>query len=87
VKNTAPYFVAKIRRDEGAEKAVDVPKSMPGTLLRPATSSDYWLVVSGNRIYRQERILDLTNLSSTAMLQLALPLKVGEKWYLSDEKE
>ena len=87
VKSTSSYFVAKIHRDESAEMPVgDVPPSRQGIPLRPATSSEYWLVVSGNRIYRQERNLDLSNLSSTALLEFVFPLKLGEKWYVSDEK-
>jgi hypothetical protein len=87
VESISSYFVAKIHRDESAEMpGGDVPPSWQGVPLRPATSSDYWLVVSGNRMYRQERGLDLANLSSTALLEFVFPLKLGEKWYQSDEK-
>lgn len=87
VKSVSSYFVAKIHRDESAEMPVgDVPPSWQGVPLRPATSSDYWLVVSGDRMYRQERGLDLANLSRTALLEFVFPLKVGGKWYVSDEK-
>jgi hypothetical protein len=86
VKNISSYLVAKIHREESAEIPVgDVPPSWQGVPLRPATSSDYWLVVSGNRMYRQERELDLSSLS-TALLEFVFPLELGEKWYQSDEK-
>lgn len=86
VKNISSYLVAKIHREESAEVPVgDVPPSWQGVPLRPATSSDYWLVVSGNRMYRQERELDLSSLS-TALLEFVFPIKLGEKWYRSDEK-
>jgi len=86
VKSTSSYFVAKIHREESAEVPVgEVPPSWQGVPLRPATSSDYWLVVSGNRMYRQERNLDLSSLS-TALLEFVFPVKLGEKWYRSDEK-
>jgi hypothetical protein len=86
VKSISSYFVAKIHREESAEIPVgDVPPSWQGVPLRPATSSDYWLVVSGNRMYRQERNLDLSSLS-TALLEFVFPVKLGEKWYRSDEK-
>jgi len=86
VESISSYLVAKIHREESAEIPVgDVPPSWQGVPLKPATSSDYWLVVSGNRMYRQERNLDLSSLS-TALLEFVFPLKLGEKWYLSDEK-
>jgi len=86
VKSISSYLVAKIHREESAEEPVgDVPPSWQGIPLSPATSSDYWLVVSGNRMYRQERNLDLSSLS-TALLEFVFPLKLGEKWYRSDEK-
>jgi len=63
VKNISSYLIAKIHREESAEVPVgEVPPSWQGVPLRPATSSDYWLVVNGNRMYRQERDLDLSSL-------------------------
>ncbi len=85
VKNISSYLVAKIHREESAEIPVGEVPPRRGAPLRPATSSDYWLVVSGNRMYRQERELDLSSLS-TALLEFVFPVKLGEKWYQSDEK-
>lgn len=82
VRSTASYFAAKIHRDESAETPVVVPPSMRDTPPRPAQSSDYWLLVGENRIYRQEKNLDPSNLYDTAKLELVFPLKVGEKWNL-----
>ncbi len=84
VKNMSPYFVAKIHRDESAEIPVVVPQARQDEPLRPATSSDFWLVVSGNRLYRQERNLDPSSLYTTAKLELVLPLEVGKTWNLFD---
>ena len=84
VKSTESYFVAKIHRDESAETPVVVPPSMRDIPPRPATSSDHWFVVGENRIYLQEKNLDVSNLYDTAKLELVLPLKVGEKWNLFD---
>ncbi len=86
VKNTSSFIIATIHREESAEIGTVVPPSWRGVPLRPATSSDYWLVVSGNRLYRQESSLDLANLSSTALLDFVFPLKLGAQWYQSDEK-
>lgn len=85
VKNTSSYFAAKIREDQSAEMPVVIPKSTQSEPLRPAESYEYWLVVNGNRLYRQERNLDLTQLD-TALLEFVFPLQLGAKWYLSDEK-
>ena len=63
----------------------EVPPSWKGAPLEPATSTYYWLVVSGNRLYRQEGNLDLSNLS-TALVEFVFPVKLVEKWYRSDEK-
>jgi hypothetical protein len=85
VKSTSSYFIAQIHREESAEMPVgNVPPSWQGVPLRPATSSEYWLVVSGNRVYRQERNLDPSTLYDTAELELVFPLQVGEKWNLFD---
>lgn len=87
VKSTTSYFAAKIHRNESAEEPVgNVPPSWQGVPLRAATSSDYWFVVRGNRLYRQENDPNLNNLNDTATLELVFPLKIGEAWYLSDEK-
>lgn len=86
VKSISPYLIATIRREEGVETPIVVPPSKHNEPPRPATSSIYWLVVSENRIYRQEKNLDLPSLGSTASLALVTPLNVGDKWYLSDEK-
>lgn len=83
VKRAFTYFVARIRRDEGDEKLVAVSPSMPGISPRPSTSSEYWLIVSGNRVYRQENNLDLSNLDK-ALLKFAFPLRIGATWYQVD---
>lgn len=83
VKNTSSFFIATIHREESAEIGMVVPPSWQGVPLRPATSSDYWLVVSGNRIYRQENKLDLSKLGE-ALLKFVFPLQVGAKWYQAD---
>lgn len=86
VNNPLSFLVAQVRREESAEMPVgEVPPSWQGISLRTATSGDYWLVLSGNRLYRQEGNLDLSSLS-TALLEFVFPLQLGNKWYQSDEK-
>jgi len=88
IRTDVSYFAVRIQRDAGAEKLESVPKSGQVALIPSgATSSEYWLVVSDNRIYRQEERLDLPNLHETGTLEFVLPLKVGEKWYLNDKME
>ncbi len=84
VKSISSYFVAEIHQDQSAEMPVVVPKGMEG-ILRPATSSEYWLVVNKNRLYRQENKLDLSKLNE-ALIELIFPLKLGARWYQTDEK-
>ncbi|HXF68165.1 MAG TPA: hypothetical protein VNK89_00015 [Thermoflexus sp.] len=86
IQNVTSYLVAKIHREEGPEQPVgEIPPSRQGVPLKPAFSSDVWLVVSGNRIYRQEGKLDLSDLR-TALVELVFPIRLGAKWYRSDEK-
>ena len=54
VQRTSAYFAAKIHKDESAETPVFVAESRAGEPLRPAASSEYWFVVMGNQIFRQE---------------------------------
>jgi hypothetical protein len=85
VERTDSYFLAQIHREKSVERPVDIPESMQNMPLRQATSRYDWFVVRGNRLYRQERKLDLSHLSS-ALREFVFPLKLGAKWYLSDEK-
>jgi hypothetical protein len=85
VERTDSYFLAQIHREKSAERPVHIPVGMRSMPLRHATSRYDWFVVSGNRLYRQDRNLDLPHLS-TALREFVFPLKLGAKWYLSDEK-
>lgn len=84
VENISPYFVAEIHQDQGAETPVSIPKGME-SILRPATSGEYWLIVNGSRLYRQENKLDLSKLNE-ALIELVFPLRPGAMWYQTDEK-
>jgi hypothetical protein len=84
VKSISPYVVVTIHRNESAETPVVVPSNMLD-ILKPAASYDYWLVVNGNRLYRQENKLDLSNLDE-ALLEFVFPLALGAQWYQSDLK-
>jgi hypothetical protein len=81
VKSEASYFAAKIDRETSADTPVFVPRGLE-SLLRPPESSAYWLVVQGNRIYRQEGGPDLSNFGGTDSLEFVLPLKPGAVWNL-----
>ncbi len=87
VKSTYSYFAAKIHRDESAETPVFIAKSRQGEPLRPATSTEYWLVVMGNQIFRQEGNLGQPNLGKTDSRELLFPLRPGNQWYLYEAKD
>jgi hypothetical protein len=81
VKSDPSYFAARIDRETSDEVPVFVPQDME-SLLRPAESSEYWLVVQDNRIYHQEGEPDLSKLADTDSLEFVLPLKPGAGWNL-----
>jgi hypothetical protein len=86
VKSVSGVSTARIHREESAEQAVgEVPVSWQGVALRSATSSDYWLIVTGNRVYRQDNRPDVSDLNE-ALLEFVFPLRVGDEWYVSDAK-
>ena len=82
IETITPFAVATIHRSEDAETAVAVPANMLDILM-PASSHDYWLIVKGNRLYRQVNKLDLSGLDE-ALLELVFPLKLGAQWYQTD---
>lgn len=84
VQNAFPYFVAKIHQDRSAEVPVVVSDSRQSE-LRPAESGDYWLVLKGNRLYRQENALNLSKLEQ-ALVKFVFPLKVGDWWPLTENQ-
>lgn len=53
----------------------------------PEISSEYWHVVMGNRIYRQEGHLDLSTVQKKGEVELVFPLKLGDQWYQGEEME
>ncbi len=87
IETSASYFAAKIRRDVSAETPVVVPKSRQGESLRPAESSEYWLVVMGNQLYHQAENLGHPNLDNRNSRELVFPLKPGDQWYLYEAKD
>lgn len=80
VKTAPEYYAAKIRREISAETPVASPSDLQNQLARPAETSEYWLLVAGNRIYRQEGEPDLTKLNDQDRLELQFPLSPGDKW-------
>lgn len=81
MQRSASYMAAQIHREESAETPVYIAPNRRGEPLQPAQSSDYWLVVMGNRVYRQRDPFDLKTLDETGELFLTLPLVPGARWY------
>jgi len=75
------YVVATIRRDKSAEWLIseDIDAFTPEKII---SSSNYWLVIDSDRVYRQKDELDLTGIKDSGEMELVFPLEVGEKWYL-----
>jgi hypothetical protein len=79
IKNDPSFVAAKIRQETSADRPVSVPKGWED-MLRPASTVEYWLVVQDNRIYRQERDPDPTNLQDPDSLELVFPFQPGDQW-------
>jgi hypothetical protein len=80
VQNEPPYYAAKIQRQASAQVPIYVSPGMAEVALNPAVMDEYWLIASGKRIYRQEK-LDLANLGNDATIELVFPLQAGDAWY------
>ena len=82
------YAVAKVRREEKVKSVLGIPKTGNGgtnSASGRGTSEYYWWVVSGKKAYRQKNHLDLSHLDE-ALIELEFPLKVGDEWYLTEER-
>jgi hypothetical protein len=86
-ETSASYFAAKIRRDVSTETLVFVSKSRQGESLRPAESSEYWLVAMGNQLYHQESNVGHPNLGDRDSREFVFPLKPRDRWYLYEAKD
>jgi hypothetical protein len=53
----------------------------------PEVSSEYWRVVTGDRVYRQEGDLDLSTLRKQGEVELVFPLQLGAEWYQGEGME
>ncbi len=78
VKTDPAYVAAKIRQDTSAEIPIAGPSDLQN--LRPASTSQYWLVRADRRLYRQDANLDLSNPDSRDSLELTFPLQAMAQW-------
>jgi hypothetical protein len=85
VTTISSYYVATIRQDVSSEFAIYIPETMQDLPHGAPTPEQYWLIVDGNRLYRQWPELDLSNPQQKGALDFVFPLQVGTKWYQSDE--
>ncbi len=79
IKNDPSFLATKIRQETSADLPISVPKDWED-MLRLASTVEYWLVVQDNRIYRQERNPDPTNLRDPDSLELVFPVQLGDQW-------
>jgi hypothetical protein len=80
------FLAVRIQRVSSAETLVS-PNNNALTPSDSIVSSEYWLVFTDTRVYRQDGNLDLSTVDSTGTLELVFPLEVGEKWYLTAEMD
>ncbi len=85
VTTTLSYYVATVRQEPSPEFPIYIPESMQELPHGAPTPEEYWLIVDGNRVYRQRLGLDLSNLEVKGALDLVFPLFVEAKWYESDD--
>ncbi len=78
VKTDPAYVAAKIRQDTSAEIPIAGPSNLQN--LRPASTTEYWLVHADHRLYRQDADLDLSNLDNRDSLELTFPLQAMAQW-------
>ncbi len=79
IQTDPTYFAAKIRQEASPETPIAGLPDLQD-LARPASTTEYWLIVTGDRLYRQDKQPDLSNLQSTDALELVFPLKPDTKW-------
>ncbi len=85
-KKLSLYTVAKVHREETIQRIEGMSVESPSkSASHKYTPEYYWWVVAGNKVYRQERRFDLQKLGE-AIIELDFPLRVGKKWYLTDER-
>lgn len=82
------FFIATVQSVQSAEVLVDVRGNYPvADALRPATTTNYWLIVDGNRLLRQDDRLDFSDLQSRVSVEFVFPLTLNSQWSLFNAKD
>lgn len=87
IHHAPSFFAAKIRRDESGETPLFVAPSRHGEVQRPPASTEYWLVLMGNQLFRQEKNVGRPDLRKSDSRELVSPLQAGAQWYLYEAKD
>lgn len=76
-------YVAEIQRDV---TPIEVPANWSGgDDFTVPSQSRYWYILRENNVYRQNDILDLTDVISNSQLEFVFPLESSLHWYLIEE--
>ena len=82
------FFIATVQSMQSAEVPIEVRGDYPMTdALSAATTKNYWLIVDGNRILRQEDNLDLSDLQSRVQVELVFPVDLNSQWSIFNAKD
>lgn len=87
VETKDDFFIATVQSEHTAETLVEVQGDYPVDSLESARKANYWLIVDGNRILRQEDQLNLADLESQVLVQVVFPIQINSQWALTNGKD
>ncbi len=83
------FFVATVQSEQSKEIPIEVRGNYPvSDTVRPATTTNYWLIVDGNRVIRQNDKLNLSDFSSGEVLvEYVFPMDSDSRWSMCYAKD
>lgn len=82
------YWIATIQSEQSVESLVETHGNYPTQdVLQGESKKTYWLIVEGQRIWKQETSLNLGDLQNSGQVELVFPLAVGQKWSMGNIKD
>jgi len=55
--------------------------------LQPAITKNYWLIVDGNRVLRQDDQLNLSDLQNQVLVEFVFPITLDSRWSMYNAKD
>ncbi|MBI2845621.1 MAG: hypothetical protein HYX86_03635 [Chloroflexi bacterium] len=82
------FFIATVQSVQSEEVLVEVRGKYPvANALRTATTTNYWLIVDGNRVLRQDDRLDLSDLQTRVLVEFVFPVILNSEWSIFNAKD